>query len=65
MPVIVAAVIVMQVFRTNNVNYTEIPYPQYEKLLNEDKILKATITKSDINDYSFKAELRSKEKICD
>ena len=61
--VIVAAVIVMQIFRTNNVNYTEIPYPQYEKLLAEDKILKATITKSDINDYSFKAELRSEEKI--
>ncbi len=61
--VIVAAVIVMQIFRTNNVNYTEIPYNQYEKLLAEDKILKATITKSDINDYSFKAELRSEEKI--
>ncbi len=61
--VIVAAVIVMQIFRTGNVNYIEIPYPQYEKLLSEDKILKATITKSDINDYSFKAELRSEEKI--
>jgi len=61
--VIVAAVIVMQIFRTNTVSYTEIPYPQYEKLLSEDKILKATITKSDINDYSFKAELRSEEKI--
>ncbi len=61
--VIVAAVIVMQIFRTNNVSYTEIPYPQYEKLLAEDKILKATITKSDINDYTFKAELRSQEKI--
>lgn len=61
--VIVAAVIVMQIFRTNSVNYTEIPYNQYEKLLAEDKILKATITKSDINDYSFKAELRSEEKI--
>ena len=61
--VIVAAVIVMQIFRTGNVSYTEIPYNQYEKLLAEDKILKATITKSDINDYSFKAELRSEEKI--
>jgi cell division protease FtsH len=61
--VIIAAVIVMQVFRTGNVSYTEISYNQYEKLLAEDKILKATITKSDINDYSFKAELRSEEKI--
>jgi len=59
--VIVAAVIVMQVFRTGSANYVEIPYNQYEKLLNEDKIAKATITKSDVNDYSFKAELRGKE----
>src|SRR5690554_4971628 len=49
--VIVAAVIVMQVFRTGTANYVEIPYNQYEKLLNEDKIEKAVITKSDVNDY--------------
>lgn len=61
--VIVAAVIVMQIFRTNNISYTEISYNQYEKLLAEDKILKATITKSDINDYTFKAELKSEEKV--
>jgi len=61
--IIIAAVIVMQIFRTNNASYTEIQFPQYEKLLNEDKILKATITKADIDDYYFKAELRSEEKI--
>lgn len=61
--VIVAAVIVMQIFRTNNINYTEISYNQYEKLLAEDKIQKATITKSDINDYTFKGELKSEEKV--
>lgn len=61
--VIVAAVIVMQMFRTNSASYTEIPYPEYEKLLLNDKILSAKITKSDINDYSFKAELRSEEKV--
>jgi len=61
--VIVAAVIVMQVFRTGTANYLEIPYIQYEKLLNEDKIEKAVITKSDINDYYFKADLKREESI--
>jgi cell division protease FtsH len=61
--VIVAAVIVMQVFRTGTANYLEIPYIQYEKLLNEDKIEKAIITKSDINDYYFKADLKHEESI--
>jgi len=61
--VIVAAVIVMQVFRTGTENYVEIPYNQYEKLLNEDKIKEANITKSDINDYYFKAELYNEETV--
>jgi len=61
--VIVAAVIVMQVFRTGTANYVEIPYIQYEKLLNEDKISKAIITKSDVNDYYFKADLKQTEQI--
>ncbi len=56
--VIVAAVIVMQVFRTNSETFTEVPYGEYEKLLdNPENISSATITKSDPNDYSFKAEL--------
>jgi hypothetical protein len=41
----------------------EIPYLQYEKLLNDDQLLKATITKSDANDYYFKAELKAQENI--
>jgi cell division protease FtsH len=58
--VIVAAVIVMQVFRTGQENYVEVPFAEYRRLVNEtDKIKDATITKSDINDYSFKAELTS------
>ena len=61
--VIVAAVIVMQVFRTGTANYVEIPYSQYEKLLNTDKIKKATITKSDVNDYYLKAELVDEETV--
>lgn len=61
--VIVAAVIVMQVFRTGSANYTEIPYSQYEALLNGSKIKKAIITKSDVNDYYLKGELESEETV--
>jgi cell division protease FtsH len=53
----------MQLFRTGNPTYVEIPYNQYEKLVEEDKISRATITKSDINDYYFKAELLREENI--
>ncbi|HRN26971.1 MAG: ATP-dependent zinc metalloprotease FtsH [Ignavibacteriaceae bacterium] len=57
--VIVAAVIVMQVFRTNTETFTEIPYGEYEVLLqNPENISSASILKSDINDYTFKAELK-------
>jgi cell division protease FtsH len=61
--VIVAFVIILQLFKTNSTNYVEIPYPQYEKLLNDDQVLKATITKSDANDYYFKAELKAQETV--
>ncbi|QQS35089.1 MAG: ATP-dependent zinc metalloprotease FtsH [Ignavibacteriales bacterium] len=61
--VIVAAVIVLQVFRTGSQTFTEISYIQYEKLVSEDKIESATIVKSDFNDYHFKAKLRSEEKL--
>ena len=61
--VVIAAVILMQLFKSGTANYVEIPYNQYEKLLNEDKISKATITKTDVNDYSFKAFLKTEESI--
>jgi cell division protease FtsH len=61
--VIVAAVIVMQVFRTGTPTYTEITYQQYEKLLNDGKIKEAKITKSDVNDYFFKADVVETELI--
>ncbi len=62
--VVVAAVIVMQLLRTNQENYVEIPYAEYERILNNtDNIEKATITKSDINDYYFKADLRSETQV--
>lgn len=62
--VIVAAVIVMQVFRTSQENYVDVPFAEYRRLLNEtDKIKDATITKSDVNDYFFRAELTSETSV--
>lgn len=58
--VIVAAVIVMQVFRSSSETYTEIPFKEYENILNQpENIVSAKIVKSDANDYSFKADLRN------
>ena len=57
--VIIAAVIVMQMFRTNQDNFVEIPFDAYEKLLNADKITEAKITKSDVNDYYLTSKLTS------
>ena len=62
--VIVAAVIVMQVFRTSQETYVDIPFAEYRRLVNEtDKIKEATITKSDVNDYFFRADLTSETSI--
>lgn len=59
--VIVAAVIVMQLFKTGTPTYVEISYKEYVKLLDEDKIKKANVAKSDINDYYFQGELKAEE----
>ncbi|HQF43949.1 MAG TPA: cell division protein FtsH, partial [Ignavibacteriaceae bacterium] len=62
--VIVAAVIIMQIFRTGVENFTEIPYGQYEILIEDpDNIISANITKADLNDYTFKATLKKKTDI--
>ncbi len=61
--VIVAAVIVMQLLKTGTANYVEIHYPQYLQLLDGEKILRASITKVDINDYYFKGELKAEEMV--
>ena len=61
--VVVAAVIVMQLMKTGTANYVDVPYNQYEKLLNDDKIASAKITKSDVNDYYFKGQLKSEQEI--
>jgi len=61
--VIVAAVIVMQLFKTGSTNFVDIPYPQYLQLLDGEKILRASITKVDQNDYYFKGELKAEEMV--
>jgi len=61
--VIVAAVIVMQLFKTGTANFVDIPYNQYVQLLDGEKILRASITKVDINDYYFKGELKAEEMV--
>jgi cell division protease FtsH len=62
--VIFAAVIVMQVFKTGQENYIEIPFGEYRKLLTEKDVIKeATITKEDANDYYFRAELNKETEV--
>ncbi len=61
--VIVAAVIVMQVFKTGTKDYVNITYNQYEQLIDQGKIQSAIITKQDVNDYYFKAELTSEQSL--
>ncbi|MCW8960652.1 MAG: AAA family ATPase, partial [Ignavibacteriaceae bacterium] len=62
--VIFAAVIVMQVLKTGQENYVDIPFAEYRRLLNEtDKIKDATITKSDVNDYYFRAKLTAETSV--
>ncbi len=62
--VIVAAVIIMQVFRTGVDNFTEIPYDQYKTLIEDpENIVSANITKYDVNDYTFKATLKKETNI--
>jgi cell division protease FtsH len=62
--VIFAAVIVMQVLKTGQENYVDVPFAEYRKLLDESgKIKEATITKSDVNDYYFRAKLTAETSV--
>ncbi len=61
--VIIAAIIIMQLFKTNSTNYVDITYPQYEKFLNDNEILNAKIVKTGDKDFYFKAELKAQETI--
>lgn len=60
--VIVAAVIVMTVMRTNSSGTVEVTYDLYEKFLNADQIADAKIFKTDVNDYRFEGTLKEKAK---
>ncbi len=60
--VVIAAVIVMQLMRTNSTGAVEVSYYQYQQFLKDDKISNAKIVKSDINDYRLEGTLKEKEK---
>lgn len=59
--VLIAAVIIMQFWRTDTTGSMEIPYDMYIELINSGKITEARIIKSDINDYIFEGKLEKKE----
>ena len=61
--VIIAAVIVMQLMKTNNTAPVKVPFDVYERFLNENKIIKAEIIKSDLNDYTFEGKLAEDEQV--
>jgi cell division protease FtsH len=61
--VIVAAVIFMQLMNKNSAGSVELPYSYYEQFLNDGKIAKARIIKTDVNDYTFEGTLKKEEKI--
>ncbi len=59
--VIIAALIVMQMFRSGDMAEVEITFNEYQRLLNEDKIESAVIKKSEINNYYFHGKLKKEE----
>lgn len=61
--VIIAAVIVMQLWRGGSSGSVEITFDQYQTLLNNDEIIDGKIIKSDINDYIFEGTLREEKPI--
>lgn len=61
--VIIAALIVMQMFRSGDMAEVEITYNEYQRLLNEGKIESAVIKKSEINNYYFHGKLKTEESL--
>ena len=55
--VIIAAVIVMQLWRGGSPSSAEITFDVYQQLIEGDEILEGKIVKSDINDYTFEGTL--------
>jgi len=61
--VIIAAVIAMQLFRGEQATYTEIPYYEYEKLLEDSLITSAVVNMTDSKVHTLQGELREKSKV--
>jgi cell division protease FtsH len=59
--VLIAAVIIMQFWRTDTTGAMEVNFDMYKQLLNGGKIGEARILKSDMNDYIFEGKLLQKE----
>jgi len=56
--VLVAGVIVLQYFNSDNPRYKQIDFDMYTQLLNDGKIVEAEIVKTDINDYTFQGKTK-------
>lgn len=61
--VIIAAVIVMQLWRDDSSGVMEINYDKYRNLLTKQKIAEAEIIKTDVNDYTFEGTLKEEERL--
>ncbi len=61
--VIIAAVIAMQLFRGEQATYTEIPYYEYEKLLEDSLISSAVVNMTDSKVHTLQGELREKRNV--
>jgi cell division protease FtsH len=59
--VVIAAVIVMQFMNEGNNGVMELPFDQYEQLINSDKISEAKVIKDEGNNYVFEGTLKTKE----
>ena len=55
----IAIFIAFYFIRSSNANELETPYTEYQQLVKEKKINKATIKKSDLNDFVFYGELKT------
>ncbi len=61
--VIIAAVIIMQFWRSDTARAMEVDYETYKSLLNADQISQARVIKTDVNDYKFEGTLVKKQLI--
>ncbi len=59
--VVIAVVVVMQLMNDSNNGAMELPFDQYEQLINSDKISEAKIIKDEGNNYIFEGTLKTKE----